>query len=148
MIVVKNKNIWSAFQTPNNIVVVTTNQEVNSKGELVMGAGIALEAKHRVPGLAKDMGELANFNKMYSYKQFDKWGIACLQTKLHWKNPTPIKLLCGSIDVFNEWVLKNKATQFHCPLFGCSNGGLNWERDVLPMVTKLPDNVIFYDNRP
>ena len=143
-----NDAIWANFGKLGHIVVVTTNQSFDLKGNLVMGAGIALEAKKRIPDLPALMSyECVGYKVPYYYTVLGDRGIGCLQTKFNWKHWSPIGLVANSIEAFYEHTRKFPDIIFHCPLVATGYGGLNWELDVLPLVAKLPDNVIFYDNR-
>lgn len=144
MIITKNKNLWDFFKVPNNIVVVTTNAHLNMNLELIMGAGIAKEAKQRCPELPKLMFEHAR-KKRYYYVPFPDLGLACLQTKILWPDPSPLDLVKESVEYFRVHVEDAPDINYHCPQFGCGNGGLSWPNQVLPLVENLPDNVIFYE---
>lgn len=55
--ILEKGNMWDCFGKVD-LFLVTTNPIVNAKGELVMGRGIALEAKKRFPELPKDFARM------------------------------------------------------------------------------------------
>ena len=52
----KNGDMWDRFGKVD-LFCITTNGTLNSKGNLIMGAGIAKEASRRMPELPKEAGE-------------------------------------------------------------------------------------------
>ena len=119
-----------------DFICVTTNSILNSKGELVMGAGIALEAKKRYPELPTVFG--CKVDKLgvrgQDYYILQHKNIIVFQTKRHYRDNSPIDLVSKSVNR-----LKFLATVFEDSIFGLpfpaiNNGGLNRE-DVLPMAS-------------
>lgn len=53
-------NIWSVFEQAD-LFLVTTNATLNRQGALVMGAGIARQARDRFPGLDQKLGKAVAF---------------------------------------------------------------------------------------
>lgn len=129
-----------------DFICVTTNSSLNKKGELVMGAGIALEAKNRYPELPSvfggKVGKLGVVGGDYYILQHKN--ILAFQTKRHYREKSPVELVVKSINR-----LKFLATVFDDKVFGLpfpaiNNGGLKKE-DVLPMLFVLPDNVLVFE---
>ena len=143
MILVKG----NVFEYPNlDYVCITTNSILNTKGELVMGAGIALEAKKRFPQLPKIYGnkidKLGLFGKDYYLLQHIN--LIAFQTKRHYEDKSPIELVKRSTQR-----LKFLATLFDDSIFGLpfpavQNGGLSKDV-VLPIINCLPNNVIVFE---
>src|SRR5688572_10254267 len=50
-------DIWEMGERPNSVVCITTSGALNTRGECVMGKGIARQARDRFPGLAKELGD-------------------------------------------------------------------------------------------
>lgn len=126
-------------------VGITTNSTLNNKGHLVMGAGNAKQAKEICPELPNVFG--GQINKgcgnlgFYGLLKYDKY--FALQTKLHWRDKSPIKVVSLSICKLNLAANKNPDKVFGVPFPAINNGGLK-EKDVLPMLLSLPDNVIVF----
>ena len=129
-----------------DFVCVTTNSILNKKGELVMGAGIALEAKNRYPKLPSVFGDKVDRLDAVGgdYYILQHKNIIAFQTKRHYRENSPVDLVRKSINR-----LKFLATFFDDKVFGLpfpaiNNGGLKKE-DVLPMLLVLPDNVLVFE---
>lgn len=147
----------------HNALVITTNNVIKSNGELVMGAGIALEATKRYPGIAQKFADEIKRSKMIDeafQEVSDDYNIACvrinnqpliaLQTKRHWKNPSPIDLVVQSCQLLFGFVncyeqanenpdIDIKKVYMSRP--GCGNGGLDWNY-VKPLISFLDDRFI------
>lgn len=133
-------NIWDIS---SDYKVITTNGIVKKDERLVMGKGIALEAKKRFPDIDKVLGGFVSkfgnhvwFIGMYPHK----YKIISFPTKHHWKDKSDIKLIeqsclemiAGLKDFMNIKVL--------LPPVGCGNGGLDFEKDVKPILSKYLDD--------
>jgi hypothetical protein len=51
-------NLWDYIDDPDVIICITTNGDINSRGEAVMGRGCAFEAKKRFPGVEKELAAM------------------------------------------------------------------------------------------
>ncbi len=130
-------NIW---QTSCEVIVITTNGVVKSNGELVMGKGIAKDAKWKYPSLPKIWGNYVSKygNGVYSYKTSINTTLFSLPTKHHWRDKSDIKLIVKSI---KQLIVETEDfNHIAIPRPGCSNGGLNWEIDVKPVIEPLLNN--------
>lgn len=130
-------NIW---QTSCEVIVITTNGAVKSNGELVMGKGIAKDAKWKYPALPKIWGDYVSKygNGVYSYKTSINTTLFSLPTKHHWRDKSDIKLIVKSI---KQLIVETEDfNHIAIPKPGCSNGGLNWEIDVKPVIEPLLNN--------
>jgi len=109
---------------------VTTCGVVNKKGYLVMGAGIAREAKRRFMELPYIFGQKVD-EKGSHLHIVEKYGIASFPTKHHWKEKSDLNLIAKSC---RELVHFSKKWDFVLlPRIGCTNGGLSWD-EVKPIV--------------
>lgn len=149
----KKGDIWRQFRQENQMVLVTTNNVIGANG-LVMGKGIAKEAKDRLPTLPYHVAAYFNFNPhlwnngdYYLYLDYTLQ-IGCVQTKRHWKNPSPIDLIERSIEELNKEarLITNQHITYNLPKPGCGLGGLDWESQVKPLCETLPNNVIIWSN--
>lgn len=145
-------NIWDTFGIKNAVVLVTTNNVINTKNELVMGAGIALEAKQRFPDFPKEIvgyywvnPRLWNNGDYHLYINYTQQ-IGCIQTKRHWRDSSPIDLVQKSVEELNREARlpTNEHIIYNLPKPGCGLGGLDWETQVKPLCEMLPDNVVIW----
>jgi len=131
-------NIWNYS---NNITkCITTNGIVKKNNELVMGKGIALQAKKRYPDIPKILGDFVKLNGNILY-YIKKYNIISFPTKHHWKDKSSIELIkqsCYTLNYFTESF--NKLAVLPKP--GCENGGLDWESEVKPIISKILNNRI------
>lgn len=149
------------FQVCKNddALCVTTNGVLNKQGNLVMGAGNAKYFRDNFKGIDKKLG---NYVKKYGNRVF-KIGEVTLNTgnivkivtlfsfptKHDWKDSSDLKLIEQSCIQLKEVVEKFKIKgNVYLPAPGCANGGLDWEKQVKPIVEKyLNDNkykICFY----
>lgn len=126
-------------------VGITTNSTLNSKGHLVMGAGNAKQAKEICPELPSIFGNQISNScgnlGFYGLLKHDKY--FALQTKLHWRDKSPIKVVSLSIHKLNLAANKHPDKIFGVPFPAINHGKLK-EEDILPMLLLLPDNVIIF----
>jgi hypothetical protein len=127
------------FKTDCDTIVITTN----TVG--VMGRGIALEAKKRFPEMYRHYHWLCEHG-LHEVGRPDLWvspdgdkKLLLFPTKRHWRNPSQLEWI--------EWGLEYLVREGDCfPLsqierlamipLGCSNGGLNYDMDVKPMIMR------------
>lgn len=117
----------------------------------VMGKGIALQFKKRYPKMFNEYkiacipgqyrclehgGDIWiwNYVDFYRHKK-----ILCFATKEHWHNPSKIEWIERGLQRFIEdykyWNIESIAW----PKLGCTNGQLNWETEVKPLMIKYLD---------
>ena len=124
-------NIWSLKGVP----VIPTNGVVNPRGYAVMGAGLAKQASERYPDLPALLGlHLTKHGNTVCW--FPKYNLITFPTKEHWKDKSPLGLLETSTLKVRE--LARKLNPIDNPILiprvGCGLGGLNWDRQVKPMI--------------
>ena len=122
-----------------DFVCIKTNSILNKNGELVMGAGVAKRAKDLHKELPKLFGEaiksknaISGFYGMLLVK--DKY--VAFQTKVHWKDKSPIDIVKRSISMLGRTAIKYKYNRFGLPFPAINNGGLTVDM-VLPYLEKL-----------
>jgi len=143
------ENLWNS---KDNIILVTCNSYINSRGELVMGRGAALELKNKFPYLAgifgnivKDFcGHLGKYGvKLYAMNSQRSYGI--FQVKYHFRADADLGLI--KFSTFRLWELLNheeyynKTVSMNFP--GIGYGHLKYE-DVLPILKYLDNRVTLY----
>ena len=110
------------------VFVVTTNGVVDSRGNAVMGGGIARQAKELYPTLPQELGKLLRTegNQCYVFNTQDRT-IITMPTKEHFKDPSPIELVLESARRVAELAMAYKWQHINAPRPGCGLGGLQWE---------------------
>ena len=133
------EKVGDIWQTSCEVIAITTNGIVGKNG-LIMGKGIAGDASWRYPGLSRRWGNyvLKYGNGVYSYRNSSGVTLFSLPTKHHWRDKSDIKLITKSI----KQLVVETEDFYHIaiPRPGCSNGGLNWEIDVKPIIEPLLDD--------
>lgn len=137
---VREGNMWSAYEECD-LFCITTNGTVFN-GKLVMGGGIALEAKKKFPGIDERFGEWITQVRQPYCLSFDVLSkIAAFQVKYDVNLPADLDLISKSTDRLIEWIsTQNPGYKVHLNYPGIGLGNLV-EVDVLPIVSKLPDSV-------
>lgn len=150
------ENIWEA-QGPLDYVTVLTNGTVRKDGQLVMGAGIALEAKKRFPWMPKALGEAIRRNGL-KIEIFQQSRIIAFPTKYEVFNPySSIGLIEKSLVELLATIKHWSANPDYLPGFvaggriliprpGCGLGGLHWENQVKPLLHHylIDDRFVIY----
>lgn len=134
------------FQSPAQVIVNT----VNTVG--VMGKGIAKRFKDVYPEMYKEYRNfceegLLDIGKLWIYKTDNKW-ILNFPTKKHWRNPSKIEYIEEGLKKFVNTYEERGITSISFPQLGCGNGGLNWNKQVKPIMEKylkkLPIDVFIH----
>lgn len=139
----KEMDLWDAPR--GSWVGITTNGVVKADGRLVLGAGVAREARDRFPGLDAALGWLVGYqgNRVlfvpggYGFKA----KIFSFPTKDRWTDPSDLSLVIRSAKELAHAAGNFPGDTFYLPRPGCGLGGLRWE-DVREAISVLPDNVI------
>lgn len=133
------EDIGDLWTYPAQYRVVTTNGIVSERtGCLIMGAGVALEAKKRFPGLPEKLGAwvVEYGNRAFICKPE---GLLTFPTKHHWHDPSDVKLIrlsaLQSLAIADKYDLRSIAMTRP----GCGNGGLTWDF-VKPYVEDVLDD--------
>lgn len=121
----------------------TGNSTINSKGALVMGAGNAKVVRDKFKGIDQRLGEKISNLSRYLIVLDNDTNIFALQTKINWKDKSPIDLVSESINVLCESATQMPNQKFACPFPAVNHGGLS-KNIVMPLIEKLPDNVFIY----
>lgn len=124
-------NLWD-FHSTGFWICITTNGVINTRGELVMGRGTALEAKRRHPELPKLLGDnVKTFGNEVNV--VDRFKIISFPTKYDWRNPSDPDLILKSAMQLQKTVDYLRLKTVVLPRPGTENGGLDWE-DVKPII--------------
>ncbi len=146
----KSGDIWSQYGKDGSVIFVTTCGVLTRTG-LVMGAGIALEAKQREPKLPSQLMALIHEYRGYvdlgiaHYGVLFKpeWHIGAFQTKYHFKSDSSIEVIQYSTKQLKELAEFYPESQFHLNFPGIGLGRLN-PNDIKPILSILPNNVTIW----
>ena len=140
MIIFKNDNLFdSECQTLVNTV--------NRNG--VMGKGIALQFKQRYPEMFDEYKLACKLKQIYIggdlwiYDHMDLYNpkkILCFATKEDWWNPSKLVWIERGLKIFVQTYKAFGITSIAWPKLGCTNGKLDWETEVKPLMVKYLNN--------
>ena len=143
-------DIW-CVANPNDFVVIPTNGIVKANGELVMGAGLAKQARDRVPGCASYFGTLVrnSGNHVYRMHRAGKPKLVSFPTKNHYRDPSTIQLISRSAVELNELAHTLPTGRFLLPMVGTGYGGLKWVKvkQTIDLIIDAPNIIIIEDER-
>lgn len=146
--ILKTGNMWQDSEA--DAILFTANSTVRKDGALVMGRGAALEAQKLFPGINKFFGEAIKvfgkrrYGVIYRAPPFGggKY-IGAFQVKCNYREDADLSL----IEYSTDYLLRDIRADLPEPgmLFAVNFPGIGWGRlkreDVLPIISKLPDNV-------
>jgi hypothetical protein len=141
--ILERGNMWDAFG--KGVFMITTNPIIRKDGAVVMGRGIALEAKTRFPRLPYDFGEMLKMypNNIGYIGEYDHTRIYWFMVKDHWANQASLDIIQNSVSTLDHlFGYTDERVDLNFP--GIGNGGLKRE-DVLPLLEKLPDNIHIWE---
>lgn len=137
------------FATPGlDAICVPTNGRIRKHGSAVMGAGVALQAAQRWPGIDRRLGALLKEFGSHVYRiagphdtldlgqpvPFAELDVFSLPTKHDWRAPAEIGLIERSLGELREATAQHQRVGLPRP--GCGNGGLLWKA-VRPLVERI-----------
>jgi hypothetical protein len=137
-------NIWD-YHSNGEFVCVTTNGNLNSRKECIMGAGIAKECKLKFPQIPAILGDLIKHygNNVYMLSEYK---IFSFPTKYNWIQHSNIKLILHSFEQLKTYIDKYNISRVYCPKPGCGNGKLNWNFVKKNLNTIYEERIIFISN--
>jgi hypothetical protein len=116
-------NLWNFHSS--GPVCITTNGVIKKDGYLVMGAGIALQAKQRFPQLPSKIADAVSQHGNQTFYLPDE-NIFSFPTKHDWRDKSDIDLITRSAWQLVAITDKMGFAQVYLPKPGCANGGLDW----------------------
>lgn len=144
-IIYSTDSIFTFPKTEADGIIITTNGVVKPTGYAVMGKGIAKEANDIFKCSLK-LGMLLRQGGNHCYNlglyEYDgrKAHVLTFPTKNHWRFASTTDLIEQSaieiLQVVNDLDLKN----VYLPPAGCGNGGLRWNTQVRPILTRWLDD--------
>lgn len=151
-------DMWAAFAT-TDLFLITTNSTIRKDGALIMGCGIARQARDRFPGLAASLGQhilntcggrstlLRTSLGKYGLLVSPRWPEAKLgafQVKYHYRLPASLELIQYSTAMLCAWCDAHPDAQVALNYPGIGNGSLHREA-VLPIIAQLPEQVTIWE---
>jgi len=151
-------DMWTAFAT-THLFLITTNSTIGKDGALIMGRGIARQARDRFPGLAASLGQhilnvsdgrstlLRTSLGKYGLLVSPRWPEAKLgafQVKYHYRLPASLELIHYSTAMLCAWCAAHTNAQVVLNYPGIGNGRLHREA-ILPIIAQLPEQVTIWE---
>ena len=118
-------------------ICVPTNGVVGKSG-LIMGAGVALQAKKYFPKLPKTLGKLVKEHGNVPY-HIAEYRIISFPTKHHYNYPSDIDLIENSARLVAKIADTMSLENIVMPEVGCGLGSLEWN-DVKKVIGKILDD--------
>jgi hypothetical protein len=145
-------DIWTVYEQ-TDLLVITTNSTVKANGALVMGRGVAQQARDRMRGLDRYLGRqiAATCGSRGEYNLLTAiWPgvhIAALQVKYHYTHPADPALITRSLAALAAWIATHHPRRVDMVFPGIGNGKLH-RADVLPLLQHLPALVHVWETSP
>jgi hypothetical protein len=135
-------NMWSEYDGAD-LFLITTNSTIKQTGALVMGRGIAKQARDRFKGLDLALGRRIEHLSTYGLLVSEKWPerkIGAFQVKWDYRTHADLGLIGYSVARVEQFIIDNVVMTVHLNFPGIGYGNLE-RKDVLPIIEKLPNNV-------
>ena len=136
-------DMWSIWEE-TDLFLITTNATLKANGALVMGRGIAREARDRFPGLDLALGKaIGESGRVYGLLVSPRWPakkLGAFQVKRHYREPADLELIRFSTEQLLAWLEEHPGVRVDLNFPGIGNGGLPIQA-VRPIVDMLPPNV-------
>jgi len=148
MYILEKGNMWNIWNN-TDLFLITTNSFIKRSGDLVMGRGIALEAKNRYPSFPFLAGKNIKHGEIYGLKLFYKEKedhtltrskIGLFQVKRYWYDKADLNIIDISIKKLIEWMNYNPVNRIDLNYPGIGNGKLDQE-EVHEVIKFLSDKV-------
>jgi len=122
----------SIFTSPAQVLVNT----VNTMG--VMGKGLAKEFRQIFPEMFAVYQDecrrgAIEIGTLQLYRTPHKW-ILNFPTKRHFRYPSRLEYVEAGLQLFSSRFVEDGLTSVAFPQLGCGTGGLDWERQVRPLM--------------
>ncbi|HBY20770.1 MAG TPA: hypothetical protein DEG71_07150 [Clostridiales bacterium] len=132
------------FTNKCTYTLVTTSNSFTKDGRLVMGKGAALDLKKKVVDIDRIFADLLRTRTTNNFYGFVLWaGYGIFQVKYNFKDPAALELITASTYALTKFAKSHKDWTFAMNFPGIGAGQLSIE-EVMPIVSKLPDNVYLY----
>lgn len=132
-------------------VCVTTNGCINSKGSAIMGKGIALSAKELFPNIEIKLGTLLKKGGNHAYDcgiyqvddllgETQMYHVFTMPTKNNWRDKSDSTLIKRSAEELVKLCDENGIKRCFLPCPGCTNGQLDYQKEVKPILESVLDD--------
>ena len=132
-------------------VCVTTNGCINSKGFAIMGKGIALSARELFPNIEIKLGALLKKGGNHAYDcgiyqvddllgETQMYHVFTMPTKNNWRDKSDSALIKRSAEELVKLCDENDIKRCFLPCPGCTNGQLDYQKDVKPILESVLDD--------
>lgn len=137
------------------VIVIPTNGIVKSNGKLVMGAGVALEARNKFKDIDKYFGKQVQlFGNIVHYNEYHLHSniieiatiVFSFPTKHHYNNNSDLNLIENSTKQLISKVNILKLKEIYLPKVGCGKGNLDWSQVKSLLDKYLDDRFILVIN--
>lgn len=140
--ILEEGNMWDVFGK-TDMFCITTNATIKKNGALVMGRGIARQARDRFPGIDVVAGKI--IVDLYDYYLvhigvYDNQNLFAFQVKHEYHNKAELDLIRRSSYKLFGKILFCGIERVDLNFPGIGNGGLRRE-EVLSIISLLPDTV-------
>jgi len=132
-------NMWDIF-VEADIFIFTGNSYVRKDGALVMGRGLALDIRDKIPELAYILGDRIKESPKYGLIIEEDLGLGVFQVKYHFSDNADLDLIRFSCGILSEYANTHLDKKIHMNYPGIGYGHLSRE-SVEPIIRELPDNV-------
>jgi hypothetical protein len=143
-------DMWQQYEQAD-LFLITTNSTLRRDGALVMGRGIARQARERFPGLDAALGQEIQQRcgslGVYGLLISPRWPQARLggfQVKRHWGRAADLALIANSVAALAAWTADHPDRAVCLNFPGIGNGGLA-RSAVRPLLEPLPDSVTIWE---
>lgn len=142
-------DLWEAFNEQADAVLIPTNCQINARNQLVMGRGVAVEAKERFPELPKYFGKAVQAQRELCLSKGFEFGVYHSQiwlvpvkilqhakyqyavhfpTKIHWTEDSNLELIGRSAKQVKTVADHLGWTKIVLPAVGSGLGRLPWDQ--------------------
>ncbi len=140
-------NMWDIVDE-TDLFLITANGVIRQDGELVMGAGMALQVKNVYPDLPSVFGKamINMYDNTYGYYKYGLMimphdpPIGAFQTKGYYRENTALDFIKDSTSVLFAYLTHQPNIRVDLNYPGIGLGGRTVE-EVEPIISMLPDNV-------
>lgn len=140
--ILEKGNMWDVFGK-TDMFCITTNATIKKNGALVMGRGIARQARDKLLGIDREAGKIIADLYDYYLVRIGVYGdqnVFAFQVKHEYYNKAELDLIRRSSYKLFGKILFYGIERVDLNFPGIGNGGLPRE-EVLPIISLLPDIV-------
>ena len=153
--ILTHTDLWSSTA---DLILVTSNSTTTRDNRLVMGAGAALQARTRYPGCDRIFGQLVTEHRRLGrlwdihpgtrepyvvilHPEIHAPDFGIFQVKWHWAQDANLDVIAYSSEYLRRYALTRwPGVRIALNFPGTGNGYLP-RASILPIITRLPDNV-------